>query len=426
MVLRVTDMRYIYVILAVLIISSACKSQSSPNMPSEPAAVTLPASPNTPAVVEPTPPPTTIQPTLSHSDETIRIARTELERDTYNQAWKECQKSFDNIKWVIQIALTAIGLILALFGLVIFKNSREFREAVSDARKACEKAEEWEEKARNTCNKIDDLVKTKLAEIEKKNEEQVKNATEKIDTLVKAKLEESTKKIDDKSENEKRISELWYSALKLDMKGKYEEAQDKYAELANLRPDDYWNYKNWGISLFYLAKIRNDRLLFEQACRKYEQAVKVKPDMHEAYYNWGIALGNLAMLKGNEELFKEACGKYAKAIEIKPDEHEAYNGWAGCLIEFAKIKIGTPEYEGLLKEAEEKALKAESLKKSSAIFNLACIYALRGNKKECRKWLLAGQEAGTLPTKDEAIKARDFDSVKDEAWFKEIKWEGEK
>jgi len=45
-------MRYIYVILTVLILSSACNAQSSPNVPQS---ATLPASPNTPPVVQPQP-----------------------------------------------------------------------------------------------------------------------------------------------------------------------------------------------------------------------------------------------------------------------------------------------------------------------------------------------------------------------------------
>lgn len=80
----------------------------------------------------------------------------------------------------------------------------------------------------------------------------------------------------------------------------------------------------------------------------------------------------------------------------------------------------------MLKQAEEKELKMESLKKGSAAYNLACIYALRGNKEECRKWLLTGQEAGTLVTRDHAMKDSDLDSVRNEPWFKEIKWKGEK
>lgn len=470
-------------ILTVLILSSACESQTSPNTPGQIPAATLPASPNTPVVAQPTPPPTTTQPTTSNSDEAIRIARAEMERDVYKQAWQESQKSFDNIKWVIQIALTAIGLILAIFGLVLFKNTKEFKEAVADARKACEKAEEWEEKARITCNKIDDLVKEKLTEIEKKNEEQVKNATEKIDKRAENKLKEvegrvkikleqiekqGNKSITDiliQAQNETLASKHWSDALNLDNQGKYDEACDKYAEIVKLRPEDYWAYFNWGNSLYDLAMLKRDEKLFEQACQKYEQALKVNPHMDEMYNNWGIALGQWAKLKCDEKLFEQACQKfeqanssfdykiytswgivlgdwaqlkcdeklfeqafqkYEQSVRIKPNIHETYVAWGATLINWAKIKGGKTERENLLKQAEEKNLKAESLKKGSGAYNFACMYALKSNKEECRKWLLVGQEAGTLPTRDEAMKDSDLESVRDEAWFKEIKWKGER
>jgi len=309
------------------------------------------------------------------SDEVIRIARAELERDTYKQAWQECQKSFDNIKWVIQVALTAIGLILAIFGLVLFKNTKEFKEAVADARKACEKAEEWEEKARAAFEKIDIRVENKLKEID----ERVKIKLEQIQT-------EGNKSLVDIL-NERQISDLWKTASKLDDEGKYEEACEKYAEL-----------------------------------------IKIKPNYYQAHSNYGNALYKRAVLKGNEELFKEACDKYARAIEIKSDEYTPYTGWGDALFSLAKLKKDTPEYKDLLNQSEGKLLKAESLKSGCVAYRLACIYALKNDKENCKKWLLIGQEARarTWVTMEHAMKDSDLDSVRNEQWFKAIKWKGEK
>ena len=319
-------MRYIYVILTVLILLSGCNTQSSPN--------THPA-------VQPTPPPTTIQPTTSNFDEVVRIARAELERDAYKQALEAYQKSFETIKWILAFATP---FLLAFITYIGVKNKKEYENVLNQAKEASERAEQWEEKARNTCNQIDDLVKTKLTEIESKSEEQAKNAAEKLNKLVEAKVKESIQKIDDKSAIERRINELWSDAVRLQKENNYKEASEKCAEV-----------------------------------------VQLMPNMHEAYDIWGVALCDLA-----------------------------------------KLKVGTPQYEELLAQAEEKFLKAESLKKGSGAYDLACVYARRGNKEECRKWLLVGQEAGTLMTRDHAMKDKDLESVRGEAWFKEIKWRGEK
>jgi tetratricopeptide (TPR) repeat protein len=437
-------MRYIYVILTVLILSSVCNAESSPNAPP---AITLPASPNTPTVAQPTPPPATTQPATSHSDEATRI-----ERDAYKQVVEAHQKTLEIIKWGIGIIGT---LVLALMGYALFKDKKEYENALdqakdarNDAKEACKEARQWERDAKGVLDNISTKANKELDKIREEGKKQIREMIAKAET-------------------ERKISELWNEALRLPNESKYEETCEKYAEIIKLKPKDYWAYNNWGVALGELAILKSDKKLFEQAFQKYEQAIKIKPDMHEAYNNWGAALAGLARIKENEELFKDACGKFTKAIEINPDDHEAYNNWGtalsdlaklkgneelfkdacdkyakaveikpdkyeaycnwgGTLGHWAKIKLGTPQYENLLKQAEEKVLKAESLKKGEGAYNLACVYARRGNKEECKKWLLAGQGADTFATKDEAIKDGDLDSVRNEAWFKAIKWKGER
>lgn len=355
-------MRYIYVILTVLILSSVCNAESSPNTPP---LATLPASPNTPAVVQPKPQPTKIQPTASHSDETIHA-----ELDAYKEIVKAYQETLTTIKWAIGIIGT---LVLALMGYALFKDKKEYenaleqaKEARNDAKEACKEARHWEAEAKQILGSIDKQVKEELENIKKQGKE-------------------SAGKIATQAQTDMRISELWNNALISSNEGKYEEACGKYAEITDLRRDFYWAYINWGIVLRKMATSRGDGKFFEQACQKYEQAIRINSKI--------------------------------------PD---AYNTWAGTILYWAQLKIGTSEYESLLKQAEEKALKADSLEKGSGAYNLACVYALRKNKEECKRWLLAGQEAETLPPRDQAMKDKDLDIVRDEAWFKEIKWKGEK
>ena len=207
------------------------------------------------------------------------------------------------------------------------------------------------------------------------------------------------------------------------------EVSEKYAEIVKLNPDDYVAYNNWGACLSEIARIKSDEKLFEQANQKFEQAVQrvhIEPEKYGVYCNWGVALAEWARLKGNEKLFEQAHQKFEHAVNIESNKPEVYDNWAGILIYWSKLKIGTPEYEGLLKQAEGKCLKAESLRKGSSAYRLARIYALRSDKEQCRKWLLTGQEAGTLPERDYAMKESDLGKVKNEPWFTEIKWKGEK
>ena len=356
-------MRRFIIVLAVCIFSTACKSQSSPNMPPPSPIASLPASPNTLPAQPPLPQtqipvqPSTTQPTSLTSDDAIRIARTELERDAYKRALDAYQRSFDTGKW-------AIGIIFALFGYIIFRNTREYKDAVNDAKKSCEKAEHWEEKAMIICDKIDKLVKVKLDEIEQKGKDSIKSVVR-------------------ETQEQMKISELWNAALMSSTEGKYEDA-----------------------------------------CEKYARIVMIKPDMHEVWYNWGTTLLAQAEKKEGAEadrLFKESYEKYQKAVEIKPDMHEAWNNWGTALLAQAKKKEGD-EKEKLLREAREKYLNAER----KDAYNLACIAAIEGNEEECRKWLKVGEEAGSLPTREYAMSDEDLRPYWDKDWFKEIRWCEEK
>jgi tetratricopeptide (TPR) repeat protein len=204
---------------------------------------------------------------------------------------------------------------------------------------------------------------------------------------------------------------------------------EKYEENDMRNPKNYLVFTNWGCALSLLAKLRNDDELFKQACQKFEQAIKyvsIEYEKFPIYYNWGVALAEWAKLKGDEKLFEQANEKFEQAIRINPTRPDAYDNWAGIFIHWSKLKRGTPEFENLLKKAEEKGLKAESLRKGSSAYRLAKIYAIRNDKENCKKWLLVGHETGTLPTREQAMKDNDLDSIKNELWFTEIKWKGEK
>ena len=111
-------------------------------------------------------------------------------------------------------------------------------------------------------------------------------------------------------------------------------------------------------------------------------------------------------------------------MAIKPDKYEALKNWGNALSSQAKTKDGA-EREGLFKESEKKLLQVEVIKKGRGAYNLACLSALRGDEQGCREWLEVGHDAGTLQTREYAMRDEDFESVRDKDWFKAIRWKGE-
>lgn len=197
----------------------------------------------------------------------VNLAKEELRGDFY----KECVHNL----WA---ALTIIvGGVLALILYTIFKDRKEYRIAVSDAKEAAKDAHEWEKEARDILESIDQKVDTKLKEIDKKANERKKE-----------------------TEIDRDISPLWNEAGKAYSAGDYETATKIWQEIYNkykLESRPFFN--NWGSSLLHWGEQetgRKQEQLLNQAIEKYLKAES---------YTEGVAAYNIAccyaMLNKEEE-----------------------------------------------------------------------------------------------------------------------------
>jgi tetratricopeptide (TPR) repeat protein len=396
----------------------------------------------------------------------------QIEAELAKEYYKDCVQ---NLKWALGII---IGLVAGIVGYAVFKSRREYREtladvkqALGDTREACkearaasDKAREYEEKAQERLSSLDEVVGNKLKEIEEKGK-----------TLIKSLIQEAEKQREssrEEAEKQRKISELWNEGLRAMKAEEFDLAAKRFSQIVkDFNSEDGFAWNNWALALSDLAKRKEgarSEALFHAAFEKFEKAVQIKPDDHEAYSNWGAALGELAKRKEgteSEALSRAALEKFEKAVQIKPDFHEAYSNWGTALTELAKRKEETesesllraalekfekavqikPDYHAaykncgaalielakwkdeenrgrVLEEAERKCLKAESLMEGSGAYNLACVCALLGKEAECRKWLETGSRCGTLPTRSKAMADPDLESVRNEEWFKQIRW----
>ncbi len=210
----------------------------------------------------------------------------------------------------------------------------------------------------------------------------------------------------------------------------FADACGKYDKATQLNPNDDEAFSNWGSTLVEWAKKKaggEGEKFLHKACEKCNVAAIINPNLYNAFNNWGNALLQLAKIKNvdeTESLFADACEKYDKAIQLKSNYYEAFNNWGCLLLDWAKTK-SDPERTRLLEEAKEKCLNAESIKQGFGSYNMACAFALQGNKEKCREWLEKGQGHNTLETRKHAEKDTDLDSVRNEHWFKKIRWKNE-
>ena len=150
---------------------------------------------------------------------------------------------------------------------------------------------------------------------------------------------------------------LYYLAKMKQDESLFEQAFEKNQEAVRLNPEYANAFNNWGNALSDLAKMKQEESLFKQAFEKYQEAVRLNPEYANAFNNWGIALSDLATMKQDKSLFKQAFEKYQEAVRLNPESANAFNNWGTALYNLAKMK----QDESLFKQAFEKYQEAVRL-----------------------------------------------------------------
>jgi len=189
--------------------------------------------------------------------------------------------------------------------------------------------------------------------------------------------------------------------------GYYEDAIDISRQAISIDPLSTGAYNQVG---FAYCKLKR----WEEARAAYEEVVNIDPNNHEAISNLGIVYGRLGK-------YEEAVRAIKETLSIKPGNVMAYKDWGRVLIYRAMHEEGA-DRERLLSMAEEKCLKAELIQFGTGAYDLACIYAMREDITNCKKWLNIGEQSHNLPTIEFAMSEACLSAVKNERWFKRIRW----
>ncbi|MGJ0428292.1 TPR end-of-group domain-containing protein [Methylobacter sp.] len=162
--------------------------------------------------------------------------------------------------------------------------------------------------------------------------------------------------------------------------------------------------------------------LFKRVYQGYAEVVSDHPMLAEALYNWGFALLHHAKLKSGEEaaaLYQEAISKFAFCLTLEPYYLGAAIDGGVAYMDLARVKGVKPE-DHLYDMAEEQFEKANAIQAGSASYNLACIYALRGDETACLNALEDSRDRGSLPSVDDVMNDPDIAAVREQGWFVEF------
>lgn len=142
----------------------------------------------------------------------------------------------------------------------------------------------------------------------------------------------------------------------------------------------------------------------------------------EALYNWGFALLHEARSKDADEaieIYEDAISKFSFCLLTSTNYLGAAIDGGVAFMELARISpdAAKPDLYGL---AEDFFEKAGNIQKGSAAYNLACVYALRGDEPACQQALQTAKEFGSLPDEQNILQDEDMNNVKNTQWFKDF------
>jgi hypothetical protein len=159
--------------------------------------------------------------------------------------------------------------------------------------------------------------------------------------------------------------------------------------------------------------------LFKSVYEEFAEILTDDPLRAQALYFWGHALLHQAKTKSGDEaarLYEEARAKFTFCRIIDPNYlAAAIDGGVACM-DLARLRGVGPDAE-LYDMAKKEFEKANAIQAGAASYNLACIYALRGDKDACLKALETSRDKGSLPNADDILNDPDLAGVKNQDWF---------
>ena len=305
-------------------------------------------------------------PTIEGDSLENQSLRNELHREILDYR----AASIDRWLFVLAIALTIVGLVLAFFSIVAvvggYIGFRRFREIEADARNSAETAaehakaaEHHAEEAERGRDKIDSILQGVTAETAVDDPEGAKQAVEHIQNDPEA------------SPRGKAIAD----AISLQQQGRRDEAIEKWRTIAQVAEgsDNDLAASAW-FSVGYLLQDRDPEGCIFANC----QAIRLNPDFAEAYSNRGAAKDAL-------EQYKDAITDYDEAIRLKPDYAKAYSNRGAAKDALEQYKDAITDYDEAIR------LKPD----------LAEVYSNRGNAKTGLK-----QYRNAVADHDQAIRLK--------------------
>lgn len=160
--------------------------------------------------------------------------------------------------------------------------------------------------------------------------------------------------------------------------------------------------------------------LYKGAYQGFASVVAGHAILSEALYYWGFALLHEAATQPADlakKTLEEAIIKFTFCLLSAPHYLGAAIDGGVAYLELARISSDEDKAK-LYVLAQECFEQADSIQKGSAAYNLACIFAIKGDDSACESALRLAKEYGSLPDEKNILADADMANIVSAEWFK--------
>lgn len=204
---------------------------------------------------------------------------------------------------------------------------------------------------------------------------------------------------------------------------KFERAINQRIDHANGEDVEFeWLY-NYGCAMDFLGDFHEESTYYEKAIQVLSHIVKADPEHHHARYHLALALFHLGELNDEVENFHHAIDLFQELVEADPEDEMAWNDYGLTLLNLAVLTVDglhLGHNQHLFDQAENKLLQAVSLGNLYAYYNLACLYALKGNPSAAVHYLERAEVADVLPALADVLHDEWLESLQGQPLFSEF------
>ncbi|KAA6311217.1 hypothetical protein EZS27_037612, partial [termite gut metagenome] len=231
----------------------------------------------------------------------------ELRKDTLNDKIGMQDKYIEKQDKRIDLFMIFISIIVALAGIIEYKNFTSRKQEANEDLKELMKIKEEVIKDKAAISEIINQAKEELLDIKKIKEE---IQSDKAPNEQTPELQKEIKSYTEKTTETKTIAEYtaddwFFLGYDAHIQKRYEDACFYYWKAHEIDSNNANIYNNWGIALSDLAKLKsNPALFYYESIDKYKKAADNKPNYDNTRYNWLLALKQLTQHeKDIEKLF---------------------------------------------------------------------------------------------------------------------------